>query len=287
MKFLLIQKNLKGSKNEIYRECFGVQRALNYLGYESDVWGLDHDSYSQTPKFNDYDVIINLENYDYTGWVPNLSEYPNPYKILWSVDAHVRGMEIYEETFKSGGYDLLMNSTHDYVTEDYHYWFPNCLDHFLIRKLDYVEKKHMFGFCGSIFNNGHQRDKVVMDLSNIYNAQIDNVVGHEMVEAVNSYMVHFNMNIANDVNFRTFETLGCGTLLITSANYQHEKLGLIDYENCLIYSTPSELVDRLNFCKEEMTKVAEIAERGYNHVKNHTYLKRVSDLIQHITYGQK
>lgn len=287
MKFLLIQKNLKGSRNKIYRECFGVQRALNYLGYESDVWGLDHDNYHQLPKFNEYDVIINLENYDMTGWVPNLSEYSKPYKILWSIDAHVRGMEVYEKTFKSGRYDLLMNSTLDYVTEDYHYLFPNCLDHFLIRKLDYVKKEHMFGFCGSIFNNGHQRDRVVKDLESIFKAKVDNLVGHQMVEAINSYVVHFNMNIANDINFRTFETLGCGTLLLTSANYQHEKLGLVDNENCLIYSTPSELVDRLQFCKMNLDKVAEIANKGYNHVKNHTYLNRVTDLIKIINYGQK
>ena len=287
MKFLLIQRNLKGSKNEIYRECFGIQRSLNYLGYQSDVWGLDHVNYEDVPKFNDCDVIINLENYDYSGWVPNLSEYSKPYKILWSVDAHVRGIGIYEETFEKGKYDLLMNSTLDYVTKNTHYWFPNCLDHFLIRKLDYIQKEHLFGFCGSIFNNGHQRDLYVRDMKNIFKTKVDNVVGHDMVETINSYVVHFNMNIANDVNFRTFETMGCGTLLLTSSNHQHEKLGLVDYENCLIYSNPEELVEKIKFCQNNLEEVVKITEKGYNHVKKHTYLKRVTNLIQYINYGQK
>ena len=34
-----------------------------------------------------------------------------------------------------------------------------------------------------------------------------------MVDAINSYYIHFNRNIGDDINYRTFETTGCKTLL--------------------------------------------------------------------------
>ena len=37
-----------------------------------------------------------------------------------------------------------------------------------------------------------------------------------MVKAINSYKIHFNRNHSKDINYRTFETLGCQTVLVTN-----------------------------------------------------------------------
>ena len=72
MKVLIIQENGRHKENEHFRECFCMQRSLQKLGQDVDVWGLGHNNYGEKPNFNSYDIILNFENYDVSGWVPNL-----------------------------------------------------------------------------------------------------------------------------------------------------------------------------------------------------------------------
>ena len=66
-----------------------------------------------------------------------------------------------------------------------------------------------------------------------------------MVEKVNSYWIHFNINLANDINYRSFETIGCGTVLLTNRNSQYEELGFEDKVNCLMYGNMEELEEKI------------------------------------------
>ena len=84
MKFLIIQENGRHDGNRNFRECFCAQRAFVHHGQEADVWGLGHDNYSYEPDYEAYDFIINLENYDETGWVPSLAKVQTK-KFLWSI----------------------------------------------------------------------------------------------------------------------------------------------------------------------------------------------------------
>ena len=111
MKTLLIQENGRHEANRHYRECFCLQRALEHHGYEADVWGLGHDNYvSGEPDYEAYDLVINLENYDETGWVPSLSKVQTK-KFLWSIDAHCRGIDVYTQPATEGNYDLILEAT--------------------------------------------------------------------------------------------------------------------------------------------------------------------------------
>ena len=92
MNVLIIQENGRHDGNRNFRECFCAQRAFIYHGHDATVWGLGHTNYKEEPDYDSYDLIINLENYDETGWVPNLSKIQTK-KFLWSIDAHVKGVE--------------------------------------------------------------------------------------------------------------------------------------------------------------------------------------------------
>lgn len=89
MKILLIQENGRHEKNRNFRECFCLQRGFNKIGIESTVWGLGHNNFNDNINFDDFDLIINLENYS-SGWEPDLSIIKTK-KMLWSIDAHARG----------------------------------------------------------------------------------------------------------------------------------------------------------------------------------------------------
>ena len=107
--------------------------------------------YETEPDYESYDLVINLENYDETGWVPNLSKVQTK-KFLWSIDAHVKGIHPYIKTANEGNYDLILQATPEFCDSN-SVWFPNCYDDEVIKPLD-VPKTHDVGFCGNAVNRG-------------------------------------------------------------------------------------------------------------------------------------
>jgi hypothetical protein len=273
VKVLIIQENGRHEENRHFRECLCMQRSLQKLGHQADVWGLGHDNYAETPSWNSYDIILNFENYDTRGWIPDLSCAIKPKKFLWSIDAHCRGMKPFLDTFRTGGYDLILQATEDFVDEN-SVWFPNCYDQTLIKPS--FPKTSFLGFCGSLLN----REQLLNFLSAKYGLKKDIWrLGSDMVQAVSSYRIHFNINLANDINYRSFETIGCETLLLTNYNPQYEKLGFIDGENCLMYRDVNDLCHKIEACQIDSEMVASISKAGYELAEQHTYDRRASQLV--------
>lgn len=274
MKILLIQENGRHTENRHFRECFCLKRGFEKLGHHTVVWGLGHDNYNSIINFEDFDLIINLENYDSSRWVPNLSNV-NTIKFLWSIDPHVRGEDPYLEEFKLGNYNILLHSIKDYVNENYKVWFPNSFDNTLISPRD-IGKKCDVGFCGSLLN----RNEYLNLLSNNFNFIYDNfVIGDSMVNAINSYKIHWNRNLSNDINYRSFETIGCGVPLVTNYNYQYEELGFIDGENVMMYKDNNEMIFKINQLLSDDKLRESIGKSGLELSKQHTYQKRCEFLI--------
>lgn len=276
MKFLIIQENGRHSKNRDFRECFSLQRALIKHGHGCDVWGLGHQNYCSKINFSDYNVIIDLENYDTAGWVPDLSSV-NAYKIIWAIDAHVRGMEYYTSKFKKNKCNLILQATRDYLNEN-SIWFPNCFDDTLIYPKDVVKRADV-GFCGNVCNRGIFLDflrKNFNFISDIF------VIGGDMVNAINSYSIHFNKNIANDINYRNFETIGCRVPLITNYHKQYDELGFKNKENCCFYKNLNDLASVVKTLLNNEELKNKIADNGYDLSKKHSYFIRAGQLIDFV-----
>jgi len=279
MNILLIQENGHHDANRNFRECFCLQRSFSKLGHNCDVWGNLHDNYETIPDWESYDWIINLEQYN-TKWVPSLAEVKSPKKFIWSIDAHFLGEEQVEKNYEEGNYDHILHSTKDFVKEDHHSWFPNAYDDSLIFPMDDVDKTIDIGFCGSYAN----RQQLLEYLKSEHDLHLDIfVIGDAMVEAINSYKCHFNLNIANDINYRSFETIGCGTVLLTNHNPQYEELGFEDGVNCLMYKDEDSLTEYITMVKyKDMT---DIAKAGLELAKKHTYDERVKSLLERFDIG--
>jgi len=272
-KILIIQENGRHEENRTYRECFSLQRAFLSLYQRADVWGLGHKNYSQEPDWESYDLIINLENYDETGWVPSLAKVQTT-KLLWSIDAHVKGLQPYLITAHEGNYDLILQATPEFVTDN-SVWFPNCYDDFLIRPMN-VPKENDVGFCGNINNRGG----LINTLQQNFNFKLDEfVIGDAMVRAISSYKVHFNANIGIDINYRNFETMGCNTCLLTSNNPHLYKLGMEDGKNCFIYNNVEEMIDKAKIALEDDGLRTTISKAGNRLAKLHTYTCRAKKIL--------
>lgn len=274
MKVLLIQENGRHEKNKTFRECFCLQRAFLKLNIISDVWGLGHENFSKKINFNEYNLIINLENYG-NGWEPDLSKV-NSKKMLWSIDAHIKGEEPYLHEFNRGKYNLLLHSTYDFVNETYKVWFPNAYDDTLIFNKNLTPEWDV-GFCGNLLNRQYYINK----LQNKYNFKHDNfVIGNDMVDAVNSYKIHWNLNIANDINYRNFETIGMGIPLVTNYNPQYAALGFVSNKNVMLYRDDTELYSAIDLLLKDDSLREFLKKESLELAKKHTYLKRANYLLK-------
>lgn len=277
MQCLIIQEAGEHPENAQFRESLSLQRALNSFGeFDVDVWGKGYQNFNRTPDFDLYDLIVNLENY-HLDWIPFLREVNKPVKFLWSIDAHVRGIQPYIETFQEENYDLILQATEDFVQDENSVWFPNCYDDSLIIPYVGTNQPTDIGFCGSRLNRGELLDFLTQEVGLKQDIW---VLGHDMVKTIKSYWIHFNQNIGNDINYRSFETLGCGTVLLTNWNLQYHKLGFVDEYNCLMYKNRLDLLNKINKYYGKYNELDKIRKRGISLGKNHTYYERAKKLIE-------
>jgi hypothetical protein len=279
---LIIQEAGRHEKNKNFRECLSMQRALQTYGVTADVWGLGHDNYHISPHWDSYDLILNLENYDTTRWVPNLSRVKAK-KYLWAIDAHVKGILSYLRTADEGQYDLILQATPEFCGKN-SIWFPNCYDDTLIQPLE-TPATYDIGFCGNINNRGEFINKLSSPENN-WRFKLDEfVIGADMVAAIHSYRIHWNANIGIDINYRNFETMGCKRLLLTSYNHHYKQLGMHHGVNCCIYSNIDEMLEMTKQLLQTPSLIDRIAEQGFKLVRNrHTYRHRAGKLLQLLNY---
>jgi spore maturation protein CgeB len=108
-----------------------------------------------------------------------------------------------------------------------------------------------------------------------------------MVNSINSYKIHLNCNISNDINYRTFETTGCGTMLLTNYTPGLERLFDIGKE-IVIYNNLDDLDSKVKYYLENEEEREIIAKAGYERSKkDHTYFERSKRLIEIINENMK
>ena len=279
MKILIIQEKGRHEKNWMFRESLNIQRALTLLGYESTVWGLNYDTYiipfEEVEK--NHDVIFLIENYPHNTWVPDLSK-SNKLKVFWSIDSHMT-LDSHIDMCNKYKIDVVLNSVygHDkHFINQKTFYFPNAYPDELIKPLN-LEKIYNIGFCGNITN----RRQWIDSLHSRFNLKFDEfVIGNDMVESINKYKIHFNRNISDDINYRTFETLGCQTFLLTNNTPGLNELFEID-KHLVTYDNMGDLFEKIDYYLNNDDKRNLIANGGYDHVKkNHTYLKRMEYFLE-------
>lgn len=281
MKIVIIQEAGRHEKNKDFRESLNLHRALSKFDeVESKVWGLNYPEY--TTSFSEIekwaDVIFIIENYT-SEWLP-ISEISRSkkLKIFWSIDSHCV-LPQHQHLCKILSIDILLNSTAGYLPQfkglvKESHWFPNSYPDELMFPKD-IEKTIDIGFCGNVLNRGH-----VINSLDKYGIRKDIfVIGDDMVDAINSYKIHLNCNISDDINYRTFETTGCGTMLLTNYTPGLEKLFDIGKE-IVVYNNLADLDDKVKYYLENEEERESIAKAGYERSKkDHTYYQRSKTLV--------
>lgn len=281
MRILIIQEKGRHEKNKEFREALCLKRGLLRQGHECTVWGFGYENYAQSFEdiSKDCDAILSLENYD-AGWHPNVSSFKG-LKLFWSIDSHCVLAEHIEFTRKNK-FNVVLNSTKRYIEYfkehvEYGFWFPNGYPSDLIQPSKNVGRTHGVGFCGSSI----QKRNMLLDIvERKFPIKRDIfVIGNDMVESLSSYKIAFNYNIADDINFRTFEATGAGAMLLTNRTPDVEKLFEIGKE-IVVYESLEDLYAKLEYYLNNEEKRKQIAKAGYiRSARDHTYDKRSEQLI--------
>lgn len=276
MKILIIQECGRHEKNRNFRESLNFQRAFTKIGIESTVWGLNYPNYNQSFEqiSKDCDVVLLIENYN-NGWLPNISNFKG-LKIFWSIDSHMIPQQ-HLMTCVTNKINIVLNAIEShqrYFNRFKTYYLPNAYPDDLIDYKPEIQKKYDVGFCGNVINRGDWIDSVPNIHKDIF------VIGDDMVNAVNSYKIHFNRNLSDDINYRTFETLGCKTFLLTNKTENLDKLFNIG-EHLDIYTTKQDLIEKVNFYLSNNDIRNKISENGYKWVReNHTFINRAKEIVK-------
>lgn len=111
---------------------------------------------------------------------------------------------------------------------------------------------------------------------------------HDLPAVYRKALIGFNFSIANDVNMRIFEILACRRLLVTNAiaNVNWQLFGLLDRQHLVLYRTPQELFELLDYYLIHEKERCRIAQAGWDQVRQkHTYVHRMEQLLSVLAPG--
>lgn len=288
MKILLIQERGRNEGNREFREALCLKRGIERAGHEAVVWGLNYDNFSVPfdEISRDCDALLSLENYD-SGWHPDISKFKGK-KLFWSIDSHC-SLQNHQAHCLKHKFDILLMSNIQHID---HFrglvssavWFPNGYPSDLIKPDSNVERNVDVGFCGSLIGN---RENWLNLISSKFNLKRDIfVIGNDMVRALSSYKIAFNINIADDVNFRTFEATGSGAMLLTNYTPNIERLFKIN-EEIVVYHNADELMALIDHFTRNDAEREKIAHLGRIRSENyHSYDVRSKHLLYILTEGR-
>lgn len=276
---LIIQERGRHPENREYRECECLARAFGRLKVPCVVTGQGYESFAAWDELIACaSSVLVLENYGMMKWLPrSLKHFPGP-KTFWCIDSHVAlGRHLQEcDTFL---FDRVLCSVavHAGRFGKAGTWLPNAFPADLIMPLQ-APSVHDVGFCGSWVRNRKEfYDAVSRQVPVHYDIR---VLGDAMVRAIRGYSIHLNRNYSIDLNYRTYETMGAGTFLLT--NKTDRLLDLFKPGiHLATYDTVADCVEQIHYYLKDPIRRMHVERAGAKEVHaNHSYDARARWMVE-------
>ncbi len=184
-------------------------------------------------------------------------------KVFWAIDTH---QYLPAQIEKSKHFDLVFSAQKNAVANlgPHAHWLPAGAG---MHEKDYgFERTIDVGFIGNIFPRAHDRRKKIVEyLSNVIPgfAVFNNVFLEEKAKLASRMKIMVNVSLNNDINFRIFETLACGALLITDKINGNGLEDLFrDGEHLITFDSEKDLVEKIHYYLEHEDERIRIADAG-------------------------
>ena len=237
--------------------------------------------------FNEsFDLIIEFDGtgqYHLSGY--DKTDIP---ALYWALDVYRSDNRKFHLTFIKDFCHIFI-AQNDYLAE-YSKYNPNCTwltyacDPEIHRKIN-TKKIYDIVFIGSTDPKGYpERVKLLERLGKKFKLNIfKGVYGEAMVKIYNQAKIVFNKTAGSEINIRIFETLACGTMLLTDKitnglqNILKDKMHLVMYDE-------NNLEELAAFYLNNNDKREQIALSGYNEVTaKHTFINRAQEILSKIS----
>jgi len=279
-------KELKQTNNVI-----SVGKNDNYdIKVESYFCNLEKDILNRLPPDFHPELILMLEGPEIL-FPEGLEKTPLP--LAWhAMDTHVN-MEWHKEY--AALFDYLFVCQKDCIPELKNYtnakivFLPLSCDPDINTYLN-IEKKYDVVFVGTVHKEYYNRYEYLEFFKSHINIKIfQNIFQEEMNKIFNQAKIILNHPIKNDLNFRVFEAMASGSLLITPNNTKSLK-ELFQNNNQIITFDPTDLlsgVNKIKYYLENEEEREKIARNGYAEViQKHTRLSRAKKIVDFIEKNQ-
>jgi len=110
----------------------------------------------------------------------------------------------------------------------------------------------------------------------------------DFVRAINQLKIHLNLNVAKYggdglLVGRVWETIGCGTFLLTQRKDFIEDF-FKDGEHLILFDTPEECAEKIKYYLAHEKERERIAKAGYEYgLKHHTYVARAQTILDGVS----
>jgi len=158
-------------------------------------------------------------------------------------------------------------------------WLPNAYPNDLIDVNPAAVRTVDIGYCGTPGSPARQ-EMITALMSGVLLHTDIMVLGDAMALAIGGYKISWNRNVSYDINYRTFESMGAGAMLLTNET-SGVKILFDDKKDCVFYNDLQDCIDKTRYYLAHDTERLAIARAGYSDVKaNHTYDNRAQQIVK-------
>ena len=195
----------------------------------------------------------------------------NILKIFWAIDTH-QYLNLQSE--KAKYFDLVLSAQKNALDDlgENSFWIPSGAS---IYDVDYKENRHWdIFFIGHIFPGLHTRRKqIIQKLKEIYQGNFgcfENVFNPEKSYSMSRAKIGINVSLNNDINFRVFETMASGAMLITNEIIDNGLEDIFtDGEHLVTFKDEEDLIEKINYYLSHSRERNRIAKAGQKRVQKY------------------
>lgn len=268
-----------------------LARAFRRLGHDVYAYGNYYNTderLESSPLPKELDLLVYCECNDGDPQYLELRKQKARARVYWDFDVDNGRQGKAEQLAKQIGFDIIFHANKLY--SDYFKKFaarsvflPYAFDDEHFKKLK-IKKRHDTVIIGTPYPQRRQYVKKLKKMGADVEF-INGVYREDFVRALNEVKVHLNLNIYGPggdglLVGRVWETIGCGTFLLTQRKDFIEDF----FENgkhLVLFDSEKECSEKIKYYLEHESEREKIARQGYEFgLEHHTYLARAKKIIE-------